>query len=461
MRAAKLGTLAGAMLLALSVPAAWAQTLSFQQAVEQALNQNPDLVVSRAQIDQAEAAMRQAEGNKKPRLNLSVTATNTNDALNAFGLKLSQRNATFGDFGAGEFNPANPNVLSIAPHDLNHPDSVTNVNPRVELLIPVYNGGMVQSYVEQAQAYVRAAQSGDRLARQQIIKHVLMAYQGVHTARAYIKVAEQGKAAAEEYVRITEKLHKQGMAVKSDALSAKVNLQEVKLKLVEARNAEAAALDQLHLLLGKPLGEPLDVGAPVTPSLLAGNDADLRLQALDTHAGLQALRSQMQGAGSAVEAARASYKPQFNVMLRGDVNDEALGFGAASYTVAGVLSWTAFDGGVTKAGVDRAEAQRTELAARLRQAEDGIAYQVGDARRKALEAEEKIAARETAMEQAAEAQRLVQKRYENGVATLIELLSTQAQLDKARADLVAARYDLAVNRAELKRAVGVLSPEQL
>lgn len=459
MQPVKRRALTGAILLALSVQGAWAETLSFNQCVEQALNQNPDLAVSRAQIEQAEAAMRQAEGNKKPRLNLSVTATNTNDALNAFGLKLSQRNATFGDFGppaGGPFGnyPANLDTL-------NHPDAVTNINPRVELLIPVYNGGMVQSYVNQAQAYVRAAQSGDRLARQQVIKHVLMAYQGVHTARAYIQMAEQGKAAAEEYVRITEKLHKQGMAVKSDVLSAKVNLEEVKLKLVEAKNAEATALDQLHLLLGKPLGEPLDVGAPVTPAMLAGNDTDLRMQALDTHAGLQALRSQMQGAGSAVEAARASYKPQFNVMLRGDVNDEALGFGAASYTVAGVLSWTAFDGGVTKAGVDRAEAQRTELAAKLRQAEDGISYQVGDARRKALEAEERIAARQSNLEQAAEAQRLVQKRYENGVGTLIELLSAQAQLDKARADLVAARYDLAVSRAELKRAVGVLSPEQL
>jgi outer membrane protein TolC len=449
------------MLLALTLQTAWAETLSFDQAVELALSQNPDLAMSRAQIDQAEAAKRQAEGNRKPRLNLSVTATNTNDALNAFGLKLSQRNATFGDFGAGEFNPADPNVLSITPRDLNHPGSVTNINPRVELLIPVYNGGMVQSYVDQAQAHVRAAQSGDRLARQQVIKHVLMAYQGVHTARAYIKVAEQGKTAAEEYVRITEKLHKQGMAVKSDVLSARVNLEEVKLKRVEARNAEAAALDQLHLLLGKPLGEPLDVGTPVTPTMLAGNDADLRQQALDTHAGLHALRSQMQGAGSAVEAARASYKPQFNVMLRGDVNDKDLGMGAASYTVAGVLSWTAFDGGTTKAGVDRAEAQRSELAAKLRQAEDGIGYQVGDARRKALEAEEKITARETAMEQATEAERLVQKRYENGIGTLIELLSAQAQLDKTRADLVAARYDLAVSRAELRRAVGVLSAEQL
>jgi outer membrane protein len=47
-------------------------------------------------------------------------------------------------------------------------------------------------------------------------------------------------------------------------LSAKVNLEEVRIKLTEARNAEAAALDQLHLLLGKPLEEALDVGAPVT-----------------------------------------------------------------------------------------------------------------------------------------------------------------------------------------------------
>jgi outer membrane protein len=60
-----------------------------------------------------------------------------------------------------------------------------------------------------------------------------------------------------------------------------------------------------------------------------------------------------------------------------------------------------------------------------------------------------------------EAQRLVKKRYENSMATLIELLGAQAQLDKANADLVAARYELAVNRAELKRSVGVLTADSL
>lgn len=447
-----------AALVALASPA-WAEKLEFRQCVERALAQNPDLAISRSQIEQAEAAVRQAEGNKLPRLNLSLTATRSNDALNAFGMKLGQRNATFNDFGAGEFT--GPGALGVAPYNLNHPDAVNNFNTRVELLVPVYNGGMVQSYVDTAKAYVRAAQSGDQVARQQLAKHVLMAYQGVHAARAYIKLAEEAKAAAEEYVRITEKLHKQGMVVKSDVLSAKANLEEVKVKGLEARNAEKSALNQLALLMGKSLDEPLDVGAPVNPKLLPGNAADLRAQALNDHAGLRALRSQVDGAAAQVGAARAGKKPQFNVMLRQDWNDRNLGLDASSYTVAGVLSWAAFDGGTTNAAIDRAEAQRSELAAKLRQAEEGIGYQVTDAQRKALEAEEKIAAREAVQEQAREAQRLVKKRYENGMGTLIELLGAQAQLDKANADLVAAQYELAVNRAELKRAVGVLAADTL
>jgi outer membrane protein len=436
-----------------------ADRMEFRQCVETALAQNPDLAISRAQIDQAEAVLRQARGNKLPRVNLSLTATRSNDAMNAFGMKLGQRNATFNDFGAGEFT--GPAALGVAPHNLNHPGAVNNVNSRIELQVPVYNGGMVQSNIDTAKAYVRAAQSGDDVARQQLTKNILMAYQGVHAARAYVKLAGEARAAAEEYVRISDKLYKQGMVVKSDVLSAKVNLEDVKVKQAEAKNTEASALDQLALLLGKSLDEPLDVGEPVMPTLLAGSDADLRHQALESNSGLRALRNQLTGAGAQVGAAQAGKKPQFNVMLRQDWNDSDLGFAAPSYTVAGVLSWTAFDGGGNNAAIDRADAQRSELAAKLRQAEEGIGYQVTEAHRKALETADKAAAREGNLEQAKEAQRLVKKRYENGMATLIELLGAQAQLDKANADLVAARYELAVNRAELKRAVGVLAADTL
>ncbi|MEW6766045.1 MAG: TolC family protein [Pseudomonadota bacterium] len=446
---------------------AHAETLDFQQCVQRALTQNPDIEISQAQIEQAQAAVRQAEANHLPKVNLSMTGTYTNDALNAFGLKLGQRNATFGDFGVSSFFEAQANnlpadqILKIAPDDLNHPGGTGNVNSRIEVLVPVYNGGMVSSYVRQARAYTKAAQEGDVHARQQLVKQILMAYQGVHAARAYVKVGEQAQAASEEYVRITERMSQQGMAVRSDYLSAKVHLEDVKVQLAQARNAEAAALDQLHLLLGMPLAEPLDVGPSVMPMPMQGELPELLAQAKANHPALKAMRNQLDGVSANVDVARAGLLPQFNVMLRQDWNDRDLGFDSSSYTVAGVLSWNAFDAGGTSAAVDRAQAARIEMAARLRQAEDGIQFQLKDAARKTKEADERVAARELALEQAEEAQRLVKKRYENGLATMVELLAAQAQQDKARADLVSARYEQIVQRAEFKRAVGMLSAEQL
>ncbi len=436
-----------------------AQRLEFKQCVETALAQNPDLYISHAQIEQAQAGLRQARGNRLPRLNLSLTGTRSNDALNAFGMKLGQRNAAFKDFGAGEFT--GPGALGVTPQNLNHPDAVNNFNTRIELQVPVYNGGMVHAYIDTAKAYVLAAQSGDEAARQQLIKNVMMAYQGVHTARAYINVAQDARAAAEEYVRITERLHKQGMVVKSDLLTARVNLEEVKVKLIEARDEEKSALNQLALLLGLPMDAPLEVGAPVMPALQAGSEAELRQQASAGNAGLRALRAQVEATSAQVGAARSGMKPQFNVLLRQDWNDRNIGITAPDYTVAGVLSWTAFDGGVAHAGVDRAEAARSEWQAKLRQAEEGLGYQVTEAQRRALETQEKEVARAANLDQAQEALRLVKKRYESGMGTMVELLGAQAQLEKVGADLVAARYELAVNRTELKRAIGVLNADTL
>src|ERR1700690_1446041 len=77
-----------------------AETLDFKQAVDRALMQNPDILAAGAQVSQAEAAVRQASGSRLPKVTASMNLTRTDDALNAFGLKLSQRNATFNDFGA-------------------------------------------------------------------------------------------------------------------------------------------------------------------------------------------------------------------------------------------------------------------------------------------------------------------------------------------------------------------------
>ena len=441
--------------------AAQAETLDFNQSVQRALVQNPDIIVAGTQLGQAQAAVKQSAGARMPKVTASLNVTRTDDALNAFGLKLSQRNATFNDFGAGEFNPDNPNVLNVAPYNLNHPDPVNNFNARLEAQLPLYTGGMIEGYAEQAQAHLRAARQGDTLARQQVIFDVLRAYEGVHTARAYRDVAKQGRLAAENYVKTINSLVKGGVVVKSDLLSAQVHLEDIKVQQAQAENAVAQALDQLHLLLGMPLAEPLDVSGSVEVRPLEGNLADYQAEALKSNPGLAALRNQMDAAQAAVKVARAGKYPQAGLMARFDTNDENLGFDAHSYTVGGQLSWQLFDGGATDGAIQRAQASRDELAAKLNKAENGIAYRVVDAWRRADEAQRRVSARELAVSQAEEAQRIVQKRYASGVTTITELLAAQAQLDKARADLVAARYELKVQRANARLATGRLQPDLL
>ncbi len=455
---ARLETLAFLSLLAMTTGAS-AETLDFAQAVQRALAQNPDIIVAGAQIGQAQAAVRQSEGARLPKLTASVNVTRTNDALNAFGLKLSQRSATFNDFGAGEFT--GPAALSVAPHNLNYPNPVNNFNTRLEAQLPLYTGGMIEGYTEQARASLRAARQGDVMARQKVIFDVLRAYEGVHAARAYESVAKQGRSAAEAYVKTIDNLFRGGVVVKSDLLTARVHLEDVKVQQAQAENAVQQALDQLHLLLGMPLSEPLDVAGDVAVHPLEGKLADYQDEALKSNPGLAALRNQLDAAQAAVKVARAGKYPQAGLLARFDTNDNALGFDAHSYTLGGQVSWQLFDGGVTNGAIQRAQASRDELAARLSQAENGIRYQVADAWRRAEEVQRRVEAREQAVSQAEEAQRIVNKRYASGVTTITELLGAQAQLDKARADLVAARYELKVQRASARLAIGHLQPDQL
>jgi outer membrane protein len=445
--------------MGLSGPSAHADMLDYRQAVARALAQNPDMLAADAKIKQAEAAIRQANGSRLPKVTASLNLTRTDDALNAFGLKLSQRNATFDDFGASEFT--GPASLDVAPHNLNYPDAVNNFNPRLEVQLPLYTGGLIEGHAEQASAYLRAAQKGDVMARQTIAYDVLRAYEAVLTARAYVNVAEQGKTAAESYVKTIANLLKGGVVVKSDLLSAQVHLQDVEVQEVQAKNAELQALDQLHLLLGMPLSAPLDVAGPVEVKPPQESLKELEDEAVRSNPGLNALRNQMDASRAEVKIAKSGKYPQLGLMARMDWNDPNIGFESHSYTVGGQVSWVAFDGGVTNSAIARAQAGRDELAAKLQQAENGITYQVAEAWRKAGEAQQRVAARELAVSQAEEAQRLVNKRYENGVSTIVELLGSQAQLDKARADLVAARYELKIQRAAVLLATGHLQPDQL
>ncbi len=455
----------GVVLIALGAAMpAWAQarTLDFAQAVALALHRNPDLLSVQAQIAQARAGVAQARGARLPRLTAGLGAVRTNDALNAFGLKLGQRGATFNDFGTGTFfsamnagqTPAQ--IGAIAPDALNHPAPVNDFGSRLEAQLPLYTGGKLAGYMRQANAMLRAAQAGDQAARQQIIDHVLQAYDGVHTARAYRKVAAQALQAAQSQLTMVDNLYKQGVVLKSDLLAARVNLENVQVQQSQAADMEQQAMDGLHVVLGLPIDEPIELGPAVKVSMPQGTPAQWDDLALHDNPQLRALAEQVAAAGGQVEVARSDLYPQVGAMARFETHDPHLGFGAHSYTIGAQLTWNVFDGGVTRQAIDQAAAARDALRLKLQSARSQLLMQVHDAARRARLAADQVAGRALAVQQAEEAARIVAKRYADGVGTLLELQGAQAMLDKARADLVQARSAVTLQRAALRVALGRL-----
>lgn len=433
---------------------AQAEKLDLRQCIAQALAQNPSLMVSASRVEQAHAAIERSKSSYLPKLSTSITASRSNDPLNVFGMKLMQQNASFNDFGAADFMQ-NQN-LAQKPDNLNKPGDYSNVNTRIQAEMPIYTGGQIDAYVRQAQGFLAAAQAGDVAARQQLMFMVFQAYEGVNMAGAFVEVAEQGVKAAQSFVKTAENLTNQGVMVKSELLTAKVHLANVEVQRAQAQNQQAVALEQLKVLMGMALDAPLSVAQGRAIAEVAVDVTSAKQRALANNPQLRALRMQTESSGAAVDAAKSAYLPTVGVMARQDWNDSSVALNHSSYTIAGVMNWTISDFGVTRASVDMARSSQAELAAQLRQQEQELGFKVSEAYKKMTEAKQRTQSLAINVEQADEAQRLVRQRHEGGVATITEVLVSETQLLKAKADLISARHEVNTQSALVRLLMGEL-----
>lgn len=439
-----------------------ADPLTFSQAWQAALAQTPQMLKARAQVAEAQGAVKAARGHLLPKLQASYTASGSDNGLNVFGMKLSQGKATFNDFGAGQFNPQNPQSLFIAPANLNNPGWYRNYESKLQLQIPVFNGGKVWAFYHKAQAYLQAARMGDVAAKQQLLLQLLKAYEGVRTAKAFVEVAIKAEAAAKSYVDITNKLYARGVVSRNAQLRAELNYGDARLNLGKARAHLATAYEQLRILTGLPASKPIVVAQSLRVKLPRASLTELERDAQATNPGTQALQMKLAGAQSGVWAARAAYLPHFNIVLSRQWDNTSAGLGGhPSNTVAGVLTWNLFDFGARRGALDEAQAQVLQQSAELRAARNKLRLQVATSWNDVQVAELRVRVRKLSIAQAKEALRLQKLRYEKGVATIAQLLTAQAELNKARSDLVAARYEEIMQRAGLLLALGRLTPQEI
>ncbi|HEX5710787.1 MAG TPA: TolC family protein, partial [Sulfuricurvum sp.] len=120
--------------------------LSLDDAIVLLKEQNLEIKASGLDAKNALTNIKLSQGYHYGSLDFTQNAVRSNDAGNVFGLKLSSREASFGDFGFAEFDNTNPNILTLQPKELNYPGYQNFFQSKLTYSIPLYTGGKLSSY---------------------------------------------------------------------------------------------------------------------------------------------------------------------------------------------------------------------------------------------------------------------------------------------------------------------------
>jgi len=364
----------------------------------------------------------------------------TDNPLGAFGYTLQQRGVS-----AASFNPAS----------LNYPAPVTNWSGGLVAELPLIN---VDAWYGRSAAATAsaAANAGAGWTRETTRVDVTRAYFGAVLALEQVRTLEAAVAAGQAHVRQAESMVTNGMATRSDALLASVQVGQLQAQLIGAKGSAGVARGRLALLLGQP-GDTVFVlpDSLPSPAQIRGLVADPVPDSAAARLDVTAAQLGAEAAQRDVRRATARYIPRVNAFGRYDWNspDQLFG-GPRSYTVGVMASWTPFAGaseiGDRHAALGRADAARAMAEAAVA----GAALEQRATRTQLAVALAQLDIAEVSVAQGAEAHRIVARKYAGGLATVAELLSAAALETQTRLGLSDARYQAIVADAAARQASG-------
>ena len=423
------------------------RSITLEQAVDMALQQNPAFKSNKDDADAARAKLKETQAAWYPRFDFNQDFTRGNNPVYVFGTKLTQRQFTTADF---------------ALNKLNMPTPLDNFQTRLSGQWRLFDSGETWLHQRSAKRLVTAADFETEQARQDLILEVVKSYYGVLVMKENAKAAEGAVETAEASERRMKAMHEAGMLVDSDLLSAKVFLSQMQDREIRAQNDLALAEMQLARELGLSLDTPTQpAGALAEPSAPTKTIQEWMQAALQARPGLRAAQLEETAMGDERKAAKAEFGPKIGLFGSTERDAMTLGGGPSgtNWTAGARLDFNLFAGGAQKARIEEAAAGESKARHKVEWLRSGVQMEVRKAFLDGNAAAQRAVAAHDAVEQAKESLRIVQNRYEAGLTSVTELLRAQtAQLD-ATTGYLAALQDWQVARAQLERAAGVLTPE--
>ncbi len=410
------------------------RSISLDEALEQAGNQNYTVRQAQADRQVAQAQAAQSRGVFLPRVSLTHQALTTNDPLNAFGFKLKQESIMQEDFN---------------PLRLNDPDRLSHFSTQINISQPVFNpNGLFQRRAAKRRA--DATQLQHTRTRAAVALQVKQAYYSLVLAERSLAVIDSALAVAHLNRTQTEHFYDQGLLTRADVLAAQVHLQNLESQRTSAATAIQNASDQLQYLLGIADDVTLVPTDDLTPIEVNLDPIDFA-QVNQTRSDMQALQLQTSAAQQMVRAGRARFLPTLNVFSTYELNDNSLfGTEANNWTLGAMLTWNLF-GGYEQVG--RVREARAALSKAELMYDDRVLHnrvEINAARRGLDEAWQQLALATVTIAQAEESLRIRSNRYAQGLEKTTDVLNAEITLANQQLAYLETLYQYHVNIFQLE-----------
>ncbi|MCK9404024.1 MAG: TolC family protein [Chitinophagaceae bacterium] len=406
--------------------------LSLEEAISATIDHNKTLQLANLDVTIATANFKQTEAIYLPQIGLSYTGMSTNNPLNAFGFKMQQKSITQNDF--------NPELL-------NHPAGTPDFTTKLELMQPLINMDML--YMRKgAEKQVEVYQYKKQRTKEYIIFEVQKAFLQLQLAHKATLVLEEALLTSKAVFQFTENHFKQGLIQKSDLLNVQVQIASVENNLAKAKSNIQNVSDYLGLLMGVPGGSIYTIKSTTE----TGNQRfDLLQEIPSNRADFEAMKKAIEASDLMIKSSKMSDLPKLNAFGSYQLNDSRmLGFGAGAYLAGVSISWNIFKGNLTKNKMATQTLERNKLSVQLEQQKEQSNTDLNKTRREIADIQVEILQHTKTIEQASEALRILQNRYEQGLVNTTDVMQSATQLSQQKLALAQAMFTQQVTNAYLQ-----------
>lgn len=437
-------------LLLLSVVTVEAETagLTLKDALNLALESNNQIKAARFTAHAAQQGISAANSRYLPAILFEETFVASNSPSNAFMMKLDE----------SRFNPS----------DFANPDSVNHPSTRHDFktAVSIQQALFVPSLSPLKEIAVKDAQKSGlerEAVRQSVAFQVFYTYLEVQKADAHRAATDKAVADARENMRLATVRTANGVGLRSDELRSRIHLSSVEQQQITANNNLTLARMKLAQLIGIPEDTVYQIAGFSDPVTVPAMSDQVISEALRNRVEIRQSQTDLEKSGTALALAKAEYLPTVGAFASYQLNGKEAPFSSDNdaWTAGVSLKWHVFDG--FRRGSERTRALSGESAARemLESTTKEVTYQLRESYLRRTEADKRLEVVKHTVADAEETVRLLTKRYENSLATMVELLDAQTALNQARANLIDSEAGLTLAGGRVYFITGTFVKEML